>query len=438
MKRMKNCLSERIENMTFHTIRPYLVFAFLLISVSSFPEETNPLKQSGEENPYGWSLERIPWNVQDQALREQKWVKSEESFLYPQGEDRFLDATVYSLKQPKERIDVVWQEYEGKRIPYLIRIAGESSKWHLGEKIAIGKNWVEIEKALSKTLQIDRTPVLMDGPEGYSGYLCDSSYLMSFSRDSGFLPKILPEGIEQSDSIQQIKSIELIFDYEAPRNIDINERTPKKDFFILREVKIRYSQHGNLPVRKPPLKSPYLLNPGKSAGAIDRNTTRNNLEKTFGKENLTPGIINDTEDIYSTATLVFAKDPLRRIAVAWDPDALNKKVDFVSIEYTYGSLWHLDSGLTIGTPLKTLERINGGPFPMTCMDLDNLWGRATGKFASVMWVQFSYLWCAGRQIDWEKHPEIHSSRSIESSNRQLQEMNPRIGRIDVNMEDKQL
>src|SRR5215467_7992025 len=113
---------------------------------------------------------------------------------------------------------------------------------------------------------------------------------------------------------------------------------------------------------------------GRSA-AITATTTQTDLQRMYGPENVKNGEIQIGEGEVESGTVVFPDDPLKRISLLWvDPEKrVLKSVYLGGIhDSVYGakSLWHTAYGITLGTTLLELERINRKPFWLAGFDWD--------------------------------------------------------------------
>lgn len=96
-------------------------------------------------------------------------------------------------------------------------------------------------------------------------------------------------------------------------------------------------------------------------GTINARTSREDLVRKYGAENVEDRDVDIGEGEMQSATFVFPKDPERRLEILWkDPDtkSIPGSVDIVGKK----SRWHAAHGITLGTSASQLERLNGRPF----------------------------------------------------------------------------
>ena len=109
-----------------------------------------------------------------------------------------------------------------------------------------------------------------------------------------------------------------------------------------------------------------LIVAGQSVGPITARFTRADLVKTFGAANVKNASIYRGEGESVPGTVVFDKDPKRRMEITWTKA---KKVGDITIS-GQSSVWHTAEGITLGTTLAELQRLNGKPFKFSGFDWD--------------------------------------------------------------------
>jgi hypothetical protein len=105
-------------------------------------------------------------------------------------------------------------------------------------------------------------------------------------------------------------------------------------------------------------KDNYLIKPGKAVGDIGSKTTKAQLRNIFGAANVKDATLTRAEGEQVPGTIIYANDSKRRIELTWTKKAV---VQDVQIRGTT-SLWHTAEGITLGTSLAQLEKLNGKPF----------------------------------------------------------------------------
>ena len=108
----------------------------------------------------------------------------------------------------------------------------------------------------------------------------------------------------------------------------------------------------------------YLILPGgKGGGAISAAATTQDLIRMYGKKNVVETSMQNANGEDEAVTELFRSDPLRRAVLGWK-DPYNRRT-LISIEIKGGkTLWRTTHGITLGTTLRELERLNGKPFQL--------------------------------------------------------------------------
>jgi hypothetical protein len=94
-------------------------------------------------------------------------------------------------------------------------------------------------------------------------------------------------------------------------------------------------------------------------GAFAKDMDHKRLVAAFGQSNVKLGTVREAEGVRARASIVFPKDPARRLEVVWfDEKSLRhpRRIDLA------GSGWSGPGGLRIGASLEAVETANGKPF----------------------------------------------------------------------------
>ena len=106
---------------------------------------------------------------------------------------------------------------------------------------------------------------------------------------------------------------------------------------------------------------PRLILASGDKGAINSHTTRKDLVRVYGAANVVDQDVDIGEGEMQSGTFLFPKDPQRQIEILWkDPD--NKTAPESAQIWGKRSLWHGVHGITLGTSVSELERLNGRTF----------------------------------------------------------------------------
>ncbi|MGB6632343.1 MAG: hypothetical protein WBE52_13985, partial [Terriglobales bacterium] len=106
---------------------------------------------------------------------------------------------------------------------------------------------------------------------------------------------------------------------------------------------------------------PWLILASGEKGTINSHTTRKDLVRTYGAANVVDQDVDIGEGEMQSGTFLFPEDPQRQIEILWkDPD--HKTAPESAQILGKKSLWHGVHGITLGTSVRELERLNGRPF----------------------------------------------------------------------------
>ena len=96
-------------------------------------------------------------------------------------------------------------------------------------------------------------------------------------------------------------------------------------------------------------------------GKINSKISEADLIRIYGPKSVIQGTLDVGEGETMPATIIFASLPQRRLEIAWKDEPGRKLPARIQIEGNK-SLWHTTQGITLGTSLKTLEKLNDKPF----------------------------------------------------------------------------
>lgn len=113
----------------------------------------------------------------------------------------------------------------------------------------------------------------------------------------------------------------------------------------------------------------WLIVPGQRAGPIDARASEARLIELFGVANVTRESFEVEPGVALPATVVFARDVSRRALVLWRDPETRTSPESVLIRGER-SEWRTDKGISLGTSLATLRRINGRPLSLTGFSWD--------------------------------------------------------------------
>lgn len=103
-------------------------------------------------------------------------------------------------------------------------------------------------------------------------------------------------------------------------------------------------------------------------GVFARDSSHIRLAQIFGPENVAYTEVDGPDNAKLMASVLFPRDPQRRLEVLWVNDSSRSGTQVIAINGKSG--WAAPRGIKLGTPLATVEKINGKPFKLTGFGAD--------------------------------------------------------------------
>jgi len=103
-------------------------------------------------------------------------------------------------------------------------------------------------------------------------------------------------------------------------------------------------------------------------GVFAKDSSHLKLAQMVEAQNITYGEVDGPEGSKIMASVLYPKDPKRRLEVLWLNDASRSDLSVISINGQ--STWTAPKGLKLGVPLAALEKLNGKPFKLAGFDWD--------------------------------------------------------------------
>ena len=184
--------------------------------------------------------------------------------------------------------------------------------------------------------------------------------------------------------------------------------------------------------------SSYEIVPRVRVGAITSRTSESDLKSRYGRKNVQSTKVHLGEGEYEPGTVIYPNDPTRTIEIIWK-DAQRKRFPKRIQISGEKSVWRTRHGISLGTELKELERINGKPFVLAGFNWDYggtvvSWEggkleRDFEKDGRVVVLRLSY------QTDHDElgidAGSVKGDRDFPSSNQVMQKINPKVYQIIV-------
>jgi len=112
----------------------------------------------------------------------------------------------------------------------------------------------------------------------------------------------------------------------------------------------------------------WLIVPGERVGFVTAETTDASLKALFGASNVESVDVYLGEGFTSPGTAVYPSDTTRRIEVVWSDETrtVPKEVRLTGDS----SVWRTAEGISLGSTLREIERLNGYPFRLVGFAFD--------------------------------------------------------------------
>ena len=182
--------------------------------------------------------------------------------------------------------------------------------------------------------------------------------------------------------------------------------------------------------------------PGERVGPVYAASSSDTLRAILGASSLVDKEIHIGEGVTEPGTVLWENDPSRALAILWKDPARRQGVERIFICYGLTSgpcRWRLDGGITYGTSLRALEKMNGRPFTLLGFGWDY-----SGTVSSWRGGSLERLNRNGRVlVRLTPRPglvpgrELSGDREILSTNRDMQRLDPVIYHLVVEMGARQ-
>jgi hypothetical protein len=182
----------------------------------------------------------------------------------------------------------------------------------------------------------------------------------------------------------------------------------------------------------------WLIVPGERIGAITPASSEAELRQIYGDENVGEAEVNIGEGETETGTVLFDKDPERRIQILWSDPQSKSKPARIQIDEPRNR-WKTREGIAIGTSLHELERMNGRPFTLTGFGWDYSgtvvdWkdGVLEGFYGS--WGRIILRLAPETGLPQDAPADVIGDRDIPSDQPSMQKLDPKVYQIIMQFE----
>jgi hypothetical protein len=182
-----------------------------------------------------------------------------------------------------------------------------------------------------------------------------------------------------------------------------------------------------------------LIVPEIRVGAITPWTSEFELQKIYGLKNVRSSEVDIGEGEHEPGTVIYPDNPTKTIEVLWK-DAQEKRRPKEVRLTGEKSVWRTRQGISLGTRLKELERINGRPFELTGFSYD-LAGTVVSWEGGKLEKQFNKRarviirrtrsYKPIYRLSEKVLSSVDGDRYFSSNNRVMQKINPKVYQIVV-------
>jgi hypothetical protein len=176
--------------------------------------------------------------------------------------------------------------------------------------------------------------------------------------------------------------------------------------------------------------------PGRSADSLTATSSEAELQQRYGKAAVQSDRIQLGEGETTPGSVLFPADSLHRLEIVWH-DTVTRSRPARLILHGSVSEWTVGPGISLGTSLQDLERLNRQPFTLAGFGWDYA-GVITdwrgGALDSMIAGAKLYLEPAPGQSESAAYAQVLGDRDYSSSLQPMQQLNPRVGTIFVDFE----
>lgn len=202
----------------------------------------------------------------------------------------------------------------------------------------------------------------------------------------------------------------------------------------------RESGTGHVARREPSVPAPpasdWRVNPRSGNGPLTPEGSEIELRERYGPSAVDSARIELGEGETTPGTVLYPGDSLRRAEIVWK-DTLSRRRPARVILRGTRSKWQVGRGISLGTSLQELERLNGRPFILAGFGWDYA-GVVTdwkgGALDSTLAGIKLYLDPGPAQQQSAAYSQVLGDRDYSSDLPAMQQLNPKVGQIFVDFE----
>ena len=179
----------------------------------------------------------------------------------------------------------------------------------------------------------------------------------------------------------------------------------------------------------------WLFGATPDADAIRASTSENLLIRQFGAANVKRDSLDVGEGELVEGDVLFPGDSARRVEIFWADSSARTRISMLRLRGSH-SAWRVAPGVSLGTSLTELERLNGRPFTLSGFGwdysgtvtswnggaLDSLWERSVGPAGGHVGVRLDYV--RGRSPSKSVLTQVLGDHDFSSSLPAMRAINP--------------
>jgi hypothetical protein len=165
-------------------------------------------------------------------------------------------------------------------------------------------------------------------------------------------------------------------------------------------------------------------------GAFARDSSHIRLAQIFGPDNVAYAEVEGPENSKLMASVLFPRDPQRRLELLWNNDASRSGTQVIVINGK--SNWSAPRGVKLGTQLAAVEKLNGKPFKLTAFGADgsNAADWQEGALLSIQGgCKIGMRFVADPRAPQEAHGRLAGTKELLSSDANVRALRPMVAEI---------
>jgi hypothetical protein len=175
----------------------------------------------------------------------------------------------------------------------------------------------------------------------------------------------------------------------------------------------------------------FQIIPGIRAGAITSRISETQLKRIYGSKNVRSTRVGLGEGETVSGTVIFPNNSKRKIEIVWKNKKSKRNPEFILLTGN-SSIWKTTEGISLGTSLKTLERINGKAFTLAGFAWDyggTVYSWDKGKLARSFGDESQKVTLrlgsdSFKKISEKEYESIIGDNGFSSENKAMQKLNP--------------